>query len=116
MGLLYKIANSYELINPENKLFTNIKEYSDINKQFQCIVLASIEDGQDFLLSKTSAMLASLGTAYLLPGGNCLVLIPGNIDRELLGHRLSHSIKTPVLHHFFSVSFSVALRELNLYL
>jgi hypothetical protein len=51
-----------------------------------------------------------------LPGGNCLVLLPGELDMELFSHRLSNSTGLAVLSQVNAVSPSLASEMLTPYL
>jgi hypothetical protein len=62
-----------------------------------------------------NSMLAGHGAAYSdLPGGYCLVLLSGGLDRELFAHRLSHSTGLTVLSQFSANSVSPALEALGI--
>jgi hypothetical protein len=50
-----------------------------------------------------------------LPGGNCLVLLPGGFDRQLFAHRLSHSAAQVVRCELSADEVSPALEQLNPY-
>ena len=43
-------------------------------------------------------MISHFGSVLELDNGNCLVMIPRNIDRQLLVHRLSKSLKITPLY------------------
>ncbi|GHV61043.1 hypothetical protein AGMMS49587_04140 [Spirochaetia bacterium] len=49
---------------------------------------------------QVNRMVSALGAAAALPSRRCLVLFPNTIDRELLAHRLSKSLKTAALSVF----------------
>jgi hypothetical protein len=51
---------------------------------------------------QVNRMVSALGAAMGLPSRRCLVLFSNTIDRELLAHRLSKSLKTPVLSAFMA--------------
>jgi hypothetical protein len=61
-------------------------------------------------------MVSSFGSAFFLPPGNCLVLFPETIDRELLAHRLSKGLAAQVLYHFQADDPGIALQRLIPYL
>jgi len=50
-----------------------------------------------------------------LPGGACLVLLPGGLDRELFAHLLSHSCGLAILSQFSADSVSSAFEALRTY-
>jgi hypothetical protein len=50
--------------------------------------------------AQVNRMVCALGTAAALPSGRCLVLFSHTLDRELLAHRLSKSLKTQALSVF----------------
>jgi hypothetical protein len=88
MGLLRKAAVKNG--NAEDE----IREYQKNQPFFQGIVLNISFD------PKISRMLSDLGAAVSLSPENTLALIPDALDRELLAHRLSKSLKAPVLFQF----------------
>jgi hypothetical protein len=56
--------------------------------------------GSEEFSAQVNRIVSAFGTASALPSRRCLVLFPGAIDRELLAHRLSKSLKTLVLSVF----------------
>jgi hypothetical protein len=62
-----------------------------------------------------NAMLAGHGAVCSnLPGGNCLALLPGGLDRELFAHCLSHSTRLAILSQFSANSVSPAFEALGI--
>jgi hypothetical protein len=88
MGLLSKAAVKAKDAEYE------IREYHKNQPSFQGIVLNIPFD------QKISRMMSDLGAAVPLSRGHTLALIPEDVDRELLAHRLSKSLNAPVLYQF----------------
>jgi hypothetical protein len=87
----------------KEKTGQEIQEYRKTHPAFQAIVLELPENagetGESFG-EKVSRMAGAFGSVLSLPPGNSLVLIPANLDRELLAHRLSKSLNTRILCQF----------------
>jgi hypothetical protein len=67
-----------------------IEDYAKRNGAFQCIVF-------NCDMHALYGMISHFGSVLELDKGNCLVLIPKNVDCKLLVHRLSESLKiTPI--------------------
>ena len=81
-----------------------IADYHNIHPVLNCILLeipesANEEEKADFC-KKVSNMLSMTGTVLSLSGGLPLILLPDQIDRDLIAHRLSKSLKTKSLMSF----------------
>jgi hypothetical protein len=74
---------------------------------FHCMVLRSLP------AQSAADLAAHFGLACALPDGNCLVLFPGDMDRELVAHRLSRSANALAISLFTSVSAADALEALG---
>jgi hypothetical protein len=87
----------------QEKTGQEIQEYRKSHPVFQAIVLEfpgnSGETGETFG-EKAARMAGAFGSVLSLPSGSSLVLIPENMDRELLAHRLAKSLHTQVLCQF----------------
>jgi hypothetical protein len=83
---------------------------------FQGIVLRLLSDTEkeDFI-PRTKKILSSLGSVCPLSSQSCLVLVSGDIDGELLAHRLSKSLKVGVLHRFGAGTLEDALEQVSPY-
>jgi len=71
------------------------KEYLD----FSCIVLENPGENADFC-KKVTAMIDKAGAVIPLPSGRPLILFPLDLDRELIAHRLTKTLKTGLLLSF----------------
>ncbi|MDR1319761.1 MAG: hypothetical protein LBJ90_09055, partial [Treponema sp.] len=102
----------------EGTIQAALENFTVTYKTFQGIVLEAGNEGPDEkdLPALVSGMVSHMGTARALPGGNCLVLVNENIDRELLAHRLAKNTETGVLLQFSADNVSGALKELKPYL
>jgi len=81
-----------------------IADYHHIYPELNCILLELPEaidevEKADFC-KKVSNMLSMTGTVLSLPGGLPLILLPNQVDRDLIAHRLSKSLKTKSLMSF----------------
>ncbi|MDR2403846.1 MAG: hypothetical protein LBD78_07430 [Spirochaetaceae bacterium] len=90
-------------------------------KRCQGIVLDKPEDAKDDLslrifYSQLSRMLGKLGASFRLPSKGCLVLSPIPLDRELVGHRLAHSLHTSVLIDFEANTPGAVFKQITPYL
>ncbi|MDR1100169.1 MAG: hypothetical protein LBL28_06770 [Treponema sp.] len=96
-----------------------LREYHKNHPAFQGIVLAvpPPEDGETAggFFEKVSRTVRFFGTLFPLSPENGLVLVPDNIDRELLSHRLSKSLNTRTLYHFMADDPGAALSLLDPY-
>jgi hypothetical protein len=90
-------------------------------KRCQGIVLDTPEEtGDDISLrifyAHLSKMLGKLGVSFKLPSKRCLVLSPIPLDRELVGHRLAHSLHTSVLIDFVADTPGAVFKKITPYL
>jgi hypothetical protein len=115
MGLLIKAAavrntavSSSGALEPGGPGISGLLEaFQKRSVPFHCIVLRSLPP------RRASDLAAYFGLARALPDGNCLVLFPGDMDRELIAHRLSRSAGAVVISLFTSVSAVDALEALG---
>jgi hypothetical protein len=103
MGLLSKAAVKVGDAEYE------IREYHKTHPSFQGIILKFPAD------SKLFRMVSHFGAAFALSPEHSLVLLPEDVDRELLAHRLSKSLNAPVLDQFQSGDPGEALGLLEPY-
>ena len=115
MGLLGKAGGSPV---PAAGIQAVIENYHTINTFFHGIVLAPDKTRNDGNLCQTAgAMLEHLRPVCVaLDGGNCVVLIPGSLDRELFAHRLSNSAGASVLFQFSAGSADLAFEAIQPYI
>ncbi|MDR1278738.1 MAG: hypothetical protein LBK02_08305 [Treponema sp.] len=96
-----------------------LREYHKNHPSFQGIVLAAPprEDGEtaEGFFEKVSRMLRFFGALLPLSPENGLILVPDNIDGELLSHRLSKSLNARTLDHFLADDPGAALSLLGPY-
>ncbi|MDR2477753.1 MAG: hypothetical protein LBD48_00415 [Treponema sp.] len=115
MGLLGKAAGSPV---PRLGIRAVIENYHAINSFFHCIVLeAGTAHKKGNLCQTATAMLEHLQPACEeLAGGNCMVLIPGCLDRELFAHRLSGSTGSAVLFQCSAGSAELVIEAVQPYI
>jgi hypothetical protein len=105
-----------------------IRTFHQNNPLFHCLLLRPENDGaasggiindgvngdkNDFL--EIAAMSAPHGVeCVFLPDGNCLVLLPGNLDIDLFSHRFSKSTGSTLLSQFSADSPSLAFEQLKI--
>jgi hypothetical protein len=97
-----------------------IRQYHSSHASFQGIILEipqgeNGETAADFS-EKVFRMISAFGSVSSLPAGNCMALFPETIDRELLAHRLSKSLKTRMLYHFQADDPGMAMAQIGPYL
>ena len=87
-----------------------IVEFHRKSPLFHCIVLQANS-------GDISALMAGHGAVCIaLPGGKCLVLLPGGLDAELFAHRLSQSTGSTILFQTSAHEPSLAFSKLRPYL
>jgi hypothetical protein len=125
MGLLGKADAKSDNEPDENPVSVDIRVFSiDIqalidrfhlkNPLFHCVLLKT-ESGEksDYLEIANIAGAYGIECAYL-PNGNCLILLPGNLDMELFSHRFAKSTGSTVISQFSADSPSLALKKINI--
>ncbi|MDR2258829.1 MAG: hypothetical protein LBE14_06745 [Treponema sp.] len=97
-----------------------LRQYHTNHPSFQGILLEPPRkergEAKNGFTERVSRMVSSFGSVFPLPPGNCLVLFPETIDRELLAHRLSKSLDSQVLRHFQADDPGTAIIQLGPYL
>jgi hypothetical protein len=76
--------------------------------------LFSVTEKEHFI-PLTKKVLSSLGSVCPLSPQSCLVLVSGDVDSELLAHRLSKSLKVGVLHRFRAGTLEGTLEQVAPY-
>jgi len=101
-------VESYDIAKPST-VEEEIAQFHSTHLDFNCIVLenpcaageseySSVE--KDDFCEKVSVMIGKMGTVVPLPSGHPLILFPIVVDRELIAHRLSKTLKTKLLLSF----------------
>jgi hypothetical protein len=95
------------------KLWNEILQYHKTNTSFHGIVLElppnTGKEGKKGFNALVSNMVSFFGTAVSLPSSRSLVLLPRPMDRELIAHRLTGSLRTVPLLIFEADSPDKAL-------
>jgi len=118
MGLLGKAnAKSGNVLN-ENSVSVDIQALIDRfhlkNPQFHCLLIRPESgDKNGFLEIADMAGFHGIECACL-PNGNCLILLPANLDIDLFSHRLSKSSGSAVITQFRADSPSIAFEQLGM--
>ncbi|MDR2618765.1 MAG: hypothetical protein LBC62_07835 [Treponema sp.] len=98
---------------------TSLIQYHKMNSVFGGILVDLPEtikdDEKDDFIQKVSRMTSLFGMVTALPAGRCVVLLPRNIDRALIAHRLKNSLKTGILESFDAGSPGEAIEILKPY-
>jgi hypothetical protein len=85
-------------------LFDKLTRYHKSYPSFQGIVLEAPdligEDEENSFSRQVSAMVSSFAAVIAFPSRRSLILFPKSMDRELLMHRLTNSLKTGALFTF----------------
>jgi hypothetical protein len=103
----------------ENDTGAIIDAYQKDNPTFQCIVMGGAKKNGALSagINKLAAgMVSYFGSVHPLPRGACLILIPGDMDGEMVAHRLEKSMKTKAACSFAAESSAQALKLLKPYL
>ena len=94
-----------------------VEQFQSEYPLFHCIVFNLGEDdpcGFQKKIDGIAGMATSHGSVSIcLHGGNCLVLLPGGLDRELFSHRLSKSSGSTVVFQCSMNSAPLALEALE---
>jgi len=115
MGLLGKaiaIHNAPHLTGTDadfGDLKAFIVDFHRKNPLFHGIIFSGVSPDIDAMLEGHGAVCSNL------PGENCLVLLPGQFDRELFAHLLSHASGLAILSQFSANSVSPAFDALRTY-
>jgi len=95
-------------------------QYQKQNPLFSCIVIdfpgKSSGAAKNEFAGKLAQMTRLAGITSALPNGRSIVLLPAGIDRDLIAHRLSASLKTKTLAAVSADNPDNALSEIRPYL
>jgi hypothetical protein len=118
--LIRNTQPSHYLVNASDPLEAAIAQYHKINSRFNGIVLdlptGTAEDKAEDFNKAVYNMAALLGITIALPSGRSLILLPAPLDKELIAHRLAHSLNTKALMVFKAESPGEALDLIRSYL
>ena len=89
-------------------LKTLIIDYHRKNPLFHGIIFSGVSPDIAAMLDGHGAVCSNL------PGGHCLTLLPGGLDRELFAHLLSHSSGLAILSQFSADMISPAFEALGI--
>jgi hypothetical protein len=109
--------------NGETPINGFLAQFHRLNPSFSGIVLGppqslnspGIKPEGDFC-KKLSRMVSLFGAVFSSPAGKSIVLIPANLDRDLIAHQLKASLKTEIETAFNANSREEALKKLGPYL
>ena len=100
-----------------NALEEEIAQYHETNAAFHCLVFehpaSAGEDEKAGFCKKVSEMIHKTGVVIPLSLNRPLILLPGAMDRELIAHRISKSLKATPLLSFEADSPENALGKLQ---
>ena len=104
MGLLSRAADAEKPSAEPNALEEKIAQYHETNASFHCLVFeqpgsAGTDEAAGFF-NKVSEMINKSGSVIPLSLNRPLILLPITLDRELIAHRISKSLKTIPLLSF----------------
>jgi len=96
-----KALEKFEL-SKENLTLLNskISQYHEVFQDFGCILLelSDLEKDKADLYEKLAKMVGTMGITSPIKHGLVLILLPAEMDRELIAHRLSRSLSAePIL-------------------
>ena len=119
MGLLGKAGT--QAVPPKENSTQDIKrvitEFSKGQPLFHCVVIWIDEGSGKEIITDINNMSSGHGVLCIdLPGKNCLILLPGELDMELFSHRFSKSTGSTVRFQFSANSLSLALETSSPYL
>ena len=108
MGLLSRASAGQENTESDYKAAMElfIEDYAKKHGAFHCIVF-------NCDMHELYGMISHFCSIMELDKGNCLILVPKNIDRQLLAHRLSETLKITVLYQSASDNAVEALISLS---
>jgi len=100
-----------------NALEEKIAQYHENYADFHCLVFdlpnSESEDDKDNFFEKVSNMINKAGSVIPLSMNRPLILLPVTMDRELIAHRISKSLKTMPLLSFEANNPENALNKIN---
>jgi len=118
MGLLDKVGAARDDLESPCETFAPgdiraaITDFYQENPSFHCIVLRHAGDGKGFSGRIAEMTVCHGAICGDMPDGNCIVLLPGELDMELFSHRISKSTGSTVAFQFTSDSPSIAFDTL----
>jgi len=95
----FEQANSGRAAPHHNAVEEKIAQFHQMHLDFNCIVLET-PAGKTNFCEKVLSMIDTLGTTVPLAYDRPLILFPIVLDRELIAHRLSKTLKTKILLSF----------------
>jgi hypothetical protein len=110
MGLLSK-AGSWGM----GQIKAALLQYHMTHPAFNGIIFEAPENRGGYVDS-VSATTASFAVTLSLPAFRCLMLFPSSVDKDLVAHRISKTLKREALCIFESESTGKALEYLRPYL
>ena len=92
-----------------------ITEYQKVNKVFGCILFEnrSREKGKADFCEKLTKVTGNVGITSPINHGHALVLLPSEMDRELIAHRLSKSLNAEPVLSFRATSPEYVIDRIN---
>jgi len=99
MGLLSRATqiNGNNSEEPE-LILSKISHFYDVYKVLSCIVFDTRNYGDNF--GRIQAIISRIGLVIPLSTGNVLILLRASVDRDLIAHRISNSLKISTLFSF----------------
>jgi len=87
------------------------------NPLFHCLLLKPVSGGEPSVRKRDFLEIAGIAGSHgiecaCLPGGNYLVLLPGNLDIDIFSHRFSKSSGSTVIAQFSADSPSLAYKKI----
>ncbi|MCL2206345.1 MAG: hypothetical protein FWB82_07510 [Treponema sp.] len=99
--------------NSPNAAEREIALFHKTHPFFSCVVLEDSLSGEINFCQEVSAMLDSSATVVTLKEKILLILLPQSKDRDLIAHRLSHTLSAKVLFSFDSEDPSAAFSNIS---
>jgi hypothetical protein len=92
-----------------------ISEYQKVYRIFGCILLEdrAQESGKTDLYEKLTKVTGNMGSAGPVNSDHALILLPSEMDRELIAHRLSKSLNAEPILSFRAVSPEYVINRIN---
>jgi hypothetical protein len=119
MGLLSRTVGSAALYpahsgnyDTSGSIVEKVTQYQKTYGRFNCI-LFEIPDGGSDLCQKLAGMIKYTGIVIPLSPSRPLILLPSSVDRELIVHRLSKTLKAAPLFSFEAGSPKSVLSKIN---
>ena len=116
-GDVLKPASGRVKIPKENLsiLKKRISEYKKKYRIFGCILLEdhSREKSKTDFFEKLTKMTGNIGSAGPVNNDHALILLPSEMDRELIAHRLSKSLNAEPVLSFRAVSPEYIIKRIN---